>query len=588
MVHSCRILLVENSQEDYLLTQAMLSQAQGTLFEVIWSPSFSSALAFAKEQVFDAILVDFDLGDQTGVDLVRSLVAQGCKAPMILLTGQGDYTLDVKAMRAGVSDYLSKEEVSPLLLERAIRYAILHKKNEEQLRRSRDELEQRVQERTWELHQANQDLRVEIKERIRIEKQLRKYSARVEALAEFSRLLSKAAPNYEGVLETISQQVSRLIGDACVVTLLSDDKEWLYTASVYHPDEERAKLLRTSLIRASRQMNQGLRWQVAASGESLHMFSVMEEASLPEAGPGQPGRERSQPGIHALMIVPLRSQGEIIGTLGVSRDQPGKPYAEEDRLFFEDIATRAAMAIANARLFRAMQNELAERKRVEAELAEIQRRLLDSVEAERLNLAQELHDGPMQELYGLSYQVKALSEGSVPGLAEALPASLEEIIQSLRVIAGELRPPSLAPFGLEKAIRSHLEQIQPVQPNIHFLLDLHPDGKQLPERVRLALFRIYQVALTNVLRHSGASQVKILLHLAGHKTILEIQDNGCGFSLPERWIELAREGHLGLVGAHERAEAVGGKLIIHSDIGEGTSIRAEVPLTQDEQVLPLV
>jgi PAS domain S-box-containing protein len=82
-------------------------------------------------------------------------------------------------------------------------------------------------------------------------------------------------------------------------------------------------------------------------------------------------------------------------------------------------------------------------------------------------------------------------------------------------------------------------------------------GKTLPERLRLALFRIYQVALTNVIRHAQASRVDVRFHFDAERVVLEIQDDGRGFVLPGRWIEFAREGHLGLVGAAERAESVG-------------------------------
>jgi signal transduction histidine kinase len=99
------------------------------------------------------------------------------------------------------------------------------------------------------------------------------------------------------------------------------------------------------------------------------------------------------------------------------------------------------------------------------------------------------------------------------------------------------------------------------------------DGQSLPERQRLALFRIYQQALANVVRHSAATQVDVRFTHTPEETVLEVQDNGVGFQAPERWITLAREGHLGLVGASERAEAIGGKLEVITSPGEGALIR---------------
>jgi signal transduction histidine kinase len=104
-----------------------------------------------------------------------------------------------------------------------------------------------------------------------------------------------------------------------------------------------------------------------------------------------------------------------------------------------------------------------------------------------------------------------------------------------------------------------------------------PDEQSLAEPVRLALFRIYQAALNNVARHAQAQRVDIRFRFADDEIVLEIQDDGRGFELPERWITLAREGHLGLVGAAERAEAVGGKLDVESAPGKGTCLRVIVP-----------
>ena len=84
----------------------------------------------------------------------------------------------------------------------------------------------------------------------------------------------------------------------------------------------------------------------------------------------------------------------------------------------------------------------------------------------------------------------------------------------------------------------------------------------LPEEMRLALFRIFQECLTNIAKHARATQVTIRLEKTEEAAVLEIQDNGVGFEVPQDWLELARQGHLGLVGMRERAEAVGGRLAI--------------------------
>jgi signal transduction histidine kinase len=225
--------------------------------------------------------------------------------------------------------------------------------------------------------------------------------------------------------------------------------------------------------------------------------------------------------------------------------------------------------------------DITERKQMEAELAEVQRRLMEGREAERLHLAQELHDGPLQDLIGISYRLAELAEGlpdeAGVGQMVAAQATLQQVLRMLRAISGELRPPALAPFGLEKAIRSHVEDFQRQHPELEVQFKLMPDGQALPEQVRLALFRIYQQALNNVVRHAQASLISIRFELDAQQTLLQIQDDGRGFEVPKRWIELVRRGHLGLVGIVERAEAIGGRLEVVSTPGEGSLVRVVVP-----------
>jgi PAS domain S-box-containing protein len=227
--------------------------------------------------------------------------------------------------------------------------------------------------------------------------------------------------------------------------------------------------------------------------------------------------------------------------------------------------------------------DITERKRIEAELAEMQRRLIDSTESERIFLAQELHDGPIQDLYVVSYQLKGINgEFTDEAVLESSTEALEHAIAQLRLICGELRPPALAPFGLEKAILAHLDHIGEMHPDLEVDYQLTPDGQILPERTRLALYRIYQHAVSNVVRHANASQLSVRFELDTKLVMLEIQDNGRGFELPAKWVELARQGHLGLVGTLERAESIGGRVTIDSTPGHGTRIQVVVPFQTDQ------
>jgi signal transduction histidine kinase len=170
-----------------------------------------------------------------------------------------------------------------------------------------------------------------------------------------------------------------------------------------------------------------------------------------------------------------------------------------------------------------------------------------------------------------------------PQAQTAVQAAIDTVrseIQELRGFIAELRPSLLLKFGLAKAIRSHAEGLMGKHPALRINFDVEEETPPLPEPVRLGLYRIYQEALTNVIKHAQATEVGIQFRIMDHTAFLEIQDNGTGFTLPREWLDLARLGHLGLVGMRERAEAVGGSLHVHSRPKHGTTLQVQVPLTQ--------
>lgn len=159
------ILLVDNDEEDYLITRSLLNQVQERQIRLDWAASCSAAEELLTRNLYTAVLVDYELGEQTGIDLIRRTVQRGYPAPLILYTGRASHEVDLEAMQAGATVYLTKPEVTPLLLERFIRYAV-------ERRRVEEELDRRLQERSdilesitdgffsigrnWRIHYANQ------------------------------------------------------------------------------------------------------------------------------------------------------------------------------------------------------------------------------------------------------------------------------------------------------------------------------------------------------------------------------------------------------------------------------------------------
>ena len=132
--HSAKVLLVDDDEDDYILTRDLLAESEGAAFNLEWIATYAAALEAIGQKQHDAYLVDYRLGDRTGLELLHTVIAQGCKAPIILLTGQGDHEIDVEAMKAGAADYLDKSQLGAPLLERSIRYAIERKRAEQKIR----------------------------------------------------------------------------------------------------------------------------------------------------------------------------------------------------------------------------------------------------------------------------------------------------------------------------------------------------------------------------------------------------------------------------------------------------------------------
>lgn len=219
-------------------------------------------------------------------------------------------------------------------------------------------------------------------------------------------------------------------------------------------------------------------------------------------------------------------------------------------------------------------------KQLEAEVAEMKNRMQSAMELERLRLAHELHDGPMQDLYSIAYELEELRAKAGPSLHGSLENVTENIhlvLKELRETAMELRPPTISQFGLEKTIRSYVADVKEQHPELSIELSLARDHQLLPEEVRLALFRVLQQSLMNIVRHAQATEVRVRFIFDAEEARLDVWDNGKGFRVPANWIDFVRQGHFGLAGAAERVNALGGHFVVESQPQSSTTVQAVIP-----------
>ena len=119
-----RVLIADDDEDDYILTRDLLLRIGRPRFQLDWTPTYEGALEAIERNQHDVYLFDYHLGHADGLQLMREAMARGCKAPIILLTGNDNWETDVEAMKAGAADYLVKGHLDARLLERSIRYAL--------------------------------------------------------------------------------------------------------------------------------------------------------------------------------------------------------------------------------------------------------------------------------------------------------------------------------------------------------------------------------------------------------------------------------------------------------------------------------
>ncbi|MGZ5244807.1 MAG: ATP-binding protein [Bacteroidia bacterium] len=186
MQDTLRVLLIDDDEEDFLITREIIREIPKRHFSLDWVSNYKEGAEAIGRQDHDVYLIDYRLGAESGLQLIKESVQNGCTAPLILLTGQGDLEIDEQAMLAGAADYLLKGSINPYQLERSIRYAIKDAQNIKEIKSLNAELENRVEERTRELADAIQELaqnKSELLKALQKEKELNEMKSRFVTMA---------------------------------------------------------------------------------------------------------------------------------------------------------------------------------------------------------------------------------------------------------------------------------------------------------------------------------------------------------------------------------------------------------------------
>jgi signal transduction histidine kinase len=360
-----RILLVDDDEDEYVIIRGQLSEISDMSFEISWAEGYSQAHNIIKNNQFDVCLVDYLLGKNNGIELIRDFKRKGVNIPFILLTGKGDHNLDLKAMLEGAVDYLEKEGMKPSQLDRSIRYAVQNQK--------------------------------------------------------------------------------------------------------------------------------------------------------------------------------------IIAELTLARERQ----------------------------------------------AELAKKILESQEKEREFVARDLHDsigtGLSAVHFALGREIDKIEKSgtstiNLDGL-NRINDMLVDIIEETRRISGNLRPSILDNLGVLPAISSFIRQFRKVYQDINFESEFEIDEKDIPEKLKIIIYRIVQEGLTNAAKHSQATQVELLITNKENCIELDISDNGKGFDIDTTRLNASENNNMGLMGMVERVILAGGEIDIITKPGDGTKIQVFFPFLKPEKIL---
>lgn len=346
------VLLVDDDEEEFILLHDLIERAPASetsiAIDLDWVNSFDAGMEAVDQQAHDVYLVDYRLGPHSGIDLLRYAIATNTPGPVIILTGQGSYEVDVEAMQNGAADYLVKNQLTLPLLERSIRYSI-------ERAQTRNELESLVEDRTLELERANAELRAEIVRRMEAENVIRRANEELESkVIERTRELNRRAEELQALHTATSALLSTLNLNELLATILDSaqralpaaEKGWLHLIApqtgrlhVRSASFHDRRIRRVRLPHSHEYPAQAIRER-----QPLLVEDVFTNGQSPEVN-----ELLDLPAIRSLIVVPLILGEQVLGSLSLGSTVPGAFTPENLNLLTSFAATTTA-AIHNAML----------------------------------------------------------------------------------------------------------------------------------------------------------------------------------------------------------------------------------------------
>lgn len=535
------MLVVEDREEDYYFLTQMLGEVRSCVYVTEWASSYAEGLAALRRGGHDVALFDYDLGQGTGIELLREAHALGSTMPILLLTGHQSPEIDEAALQAGAVDFLSKGELNPVQLERTIRYA---------------------------LHQAAMHTKLQLSQQ-QLDLFMRSVPCAVAIRSEEGDLLFQNE-KHDRYFGPDSQSLE---DGGEPQTCVHGGRHWLVNSfGMIGADQRRlrgfAALDVTERVRAENayrkttQLLDSIMRNLPVIVGRIDPDGRVEEASgrgLEHAGwmpDTLPGKDLAESHPAAAGAIREALAGGSASCTIAGRTPDSEWHAE---FFVTFDGAQGAGAIFFVR-------DISTRR-------ELERRLLTISDEEQQRIGADLHDGLGQQLTGLACVAAALRDRLArthaveAAQADWISRLANEAVAQSRALARGLCPVQLENAGLLVALEELAAQAQTLH-GVKCRFGLKGQPPACDHLVSLHLYRITQEAMHNAVRHGQARHIRIELFSRRNRHRLTITDDGGGFDATARGA--TNGAGLRLMGY--RANIIGGTLALESRPGGGTTV----------------